>query len=121
MEFVAKNDAIYIDDPSLNLANDNISNKLFYFSEISGNNFEINLYLDKSQITENLSFDCLFPSDSKIVNIYLSNKRYPFYINEGIIEDTTSISYVKQSFNIVVDNSNFNIYSHILRLKKKIN
>ncbi len=122
MEFVAKSDTIYINDPSINLTTDDITNKLFYFSEISGNDVSINLYLDKSQITENLNFDCLFPSDSKIVKIYISNNEYPFYINEGITtenSDSTPISYIKQSFNIINDNSNFNIFSHIKRFKKK--
>ena len=118
MEFVAKNDTIDIDDPSINLTNEyDISNKLFYFSEISGNDVSINLYLDKSQITENLNFDCLFPSNSKIVKIYVSNNEYPLYINEGI--PTGDISYTKQSFSIIIDNSNFNIFSHIKRFKIK--
>ena len=86
MEFVAKNDTIYINDPSINLTTDDITNKRFYFSEISGNDFSINLYLDKSQITENLNFDCLFPSNSKIVKIYVSNNEYPLYIKEDNTE-----------------------------------
>ena len=120
MEFVVKNDIINTIDPSINLTNDNyITNKLFYFSEISGNvSSGINLYLDKSQITENLNFDCLFPSNSKIEKIYVSNNEYPLYINED--NDTTvNISYVKQSFNILIDNSNFNIFSHIKKFKNK--
>lgn len=118
MEFVAKNDTIYINDPSINLTNENdISNKLFYFSEISGNVAGINLYLDKSQLTENLNFDCLFPSDSKIEKIYVTNNEYPLYINEGIA--TGDISYTKQSFSILIDNSNLNIFSHIKRFKNK--
>ena len=119
MEFVAKNDTIDTNDPSINLTNDNIINKLFYFSGISNDNVDITLYLDKSQITENLNFDCLFPSDSKIDKIYVSNNEYPFYINEGIA--TGDISYTKQSFNILIDNSNFNIFSHIKRFEKKVN
>ena len=120
MEFVAKNDTIDINDPSINLTNDNyITNKLFYFSEISGNDSNgINLYLDKSQITENLNFDCLFPSNSKIEKIYVSNNEYPFYKSEGITTGEGNISYTKQSFNILIDNSNFNIFSHIKRFKK---
>lgn len=124
MEFVAKNDTIDI-NPSINLTNENdISNKLFYFSEISGNDVSINLYLDKSQITENLNFDCLFPSDSKIEKIYIfnnDNNEYPLYINEGegITTGEGTISYTKQSFNILIDNSNFNIFSHIKRFKIK--
>lgn len=122
MEFVAKNDTIYINDPSINLTTDDISNKLFYFSEISGNDVSINLYLDKSQITENLNFDCLFPSNSKIVKIYVSsndsNNEYPFYKSEGITtENSATISYIKQSFYILIDNSNLNIFSHIKRFK----
>lgn len=117
MEFVAKNDTIYINDPSINLTTDNIINKLFYFSEISGNDVSINLYLDKSQITENLNFDCLFPSNSKIVKIYVTNNEYPLYINEG--NTTGDISYTKQSFSIIIDNSNLNIFSHIKRFKNK--
>tara|TARA_E500000331_G_C16736225_1_gene488849 strand:- start:152 stop:511 length:360 start_codon:yes stop_codon:yes gene_type:complete len=119
MEFVAKNDTIDINDPSINLTTDNITNKLFYFSEISGNDVSINLYLDKSQLTENLNFDCLFPSDSKIENIYVTNNEYPLYINEGIA--TGDISYTKQSFSIIIDNSNLNIFSHIKRFEKKVN
>ena len=119
MEFVAKNDTIYINDPSINLTTDNIINKLFYFSEISGNDVSINLYLDKSQITENLNFDCLFPSNSKIVKIYVSNNEYPLYIKEDNTESSVLISYTKQSFNILIDNSNFNIFSHIKRFKNK--
>lgn len=123
MEFVAKNDTIDINDindPSINLTNENdISSKLFYFSEISGSVLNINLYLDKSQITENLNFDCLFPSDSKIEKIYIFNNEYPLYINEGEGFTTESISYTKQSFNILIDNSNFNIFSHIKRFKIK--
>ena len=120
MEFVAKNDTIYINDPSINLTTDNIINKLFYFSEISGNDVSINLYLDKSQLTENLIFDCLFPSNSKIVKIYVSNNEYPLYINEGNVS-IENISYTKQSFNILIDNSNLNIFSHIKRFEKKGN
>lgn len=119
MEFVAKNDTIYINDPSINLTTDNISNKLFYFSEISGNDVSINLYLDKSQITENLNFDCLFPSNSKIVKLYVSNNEYPLYINEGEGFTAGDISYTKQSFSILIDNSNLNIFSHIKRFKNK--
>lgn len=120
MEFVAKNDTIYINDPSINLTTDDVSNKLFYFSEIRGDDVSINLYLDKSQITENLNFDCLFPSNSKIVKIYVSNNEYPFYINEGnTTENSATISYIKQSFNIINDNSNYNIFSHIKRFKNK--
>jgi hypothetical protein len=128
MEFVVKNNKIYTNDSSINLITDNITNKLFYFSEISGNNVSINLYLDKSQITENLNFDCLFPSDSKIVKIYVSNKEYPFYVSnkeyplndkDGITtEYSTNISYIKQSINIIIDNNNFNIFSQIKRFKK---
>lgn len=121
MEFVAKNDTIVINDPSINLTNENdISNKLFYFSEISGISgsvLNINLYLDKSQITENLNFDCLFPSNSKIEKIYIfnnDNNEYPFYTNDGN-DSIENISYTKQSFNILIDNSNFNIFSHIKR------
>ena len=120
MEFVAKNDTININDPSINLTTDDISNKLFYFSEISGSVLNINLYLDKSQITENLVFDCLFPSYSKIEKIYIfnnDNNEYPFYINVDI-DTTENISYTKQSINIIIDNSNFNIFSHIKRFKK---
>lgn len=117
MEFVAKNDTIYINDPSINLTTDDITNKRFYFSEISGNDVSINLYLDKSQITENLNFDCLFPSNSKIVKIYVTNNEYPLYINEG--NTTGDISYTKQSFSIIIDNSNLNIFSHIKRFKNK--
>ena len=123
MEFVAKNDTIDINDPSINLTNENdISNKLFYFSEISGSVLNVNLYLDKSQITENLNFDCLFPSDSKIEKIYIfnnDNNEYPFYKSEGITTGEGTISYTKQSFNILIDNSNFNIFSHIKRFKIK--
>lgn len=119
MEFVAKSDTIYINDPSINLTTDDITNKLFYFSEISGNDVSINLYLDKSQITENLNFDCLFPSNSKIVKIYVSSNEYPFYLNEGINNEENEISYIKQSFNIINDNSNYNIFSHIKRFKNK--
>jgi hypothetical protein len=120
MEFVAKNDTIDINDPSINLTNENdISNKLFYFSEISGNVPGINLYLVKSQITENLNFDCLFPSDSKIDKIYVTNNEYPLYINEGEGFTTGYISYTKQSFSIIIDNSNLNIFSHIKRFKNK--
>ena len=121
MEFVAKNDTIDI-NPSINLTNENdISNKLFYFSEISGSVLNVNLYLVKSQITENLNFDCLFPSDSKIEKIYVTNNEYPLYINEGegITTGEGTISYTKQSFNILIDNSNFNIFSHIKRFKIK--
>lgn len=118
MEFVAKNDTIYINDPSINLTKDNIINKLFYFSEISGNDVSINLYLDKSQLTENLNFDCLFPSNSKIVKIYVTNNEYPLYINKSGIA-TGDISYTKQSFSILIDNSNLNIFSHIKRFKNK--
>lgn len=116
MEFVAKNDTIDI-DPSINLTNDDIINKLFYFSEISGSILNINLYLDKSRIIENLNFDCLFPSNSKIGKIFVSNNEYPFYINEGN-DFIQNISYTKQSFNIIIDNNNFNIFSHIKRFKK---
>jgi len=124
MEFVAKNDTIDINDPSINLTNENdISNKQFYFSEISGSVLNVNLYLDKSQITENLNFDCLFPSDSKIEKIYIfnnDNNEYPFYKSEGIITTGEgTISYTKQSFIILIDNSNFNIFSHIKRFKNK--
>jgi hypothetical protein len=123
MEFVAKNDTIDINDPSINLTNENdISNKLFYFSEISGSVLNVNLYLDKSQITENLNFDCLFPSDSKIEKIYVTNNdnnEYPLYINEGEGFTTGDISYTKQSFSIIIDNSNLNIFSHIKRFKNK--
>lgn len=119
MEFVVKNDIIDTNDPSINLTTDNIINKLFYFSEISGSVLNVNLYLDKSQITENLNFDCLFPSNSKIEKIYIFNNEYPFYINVDIDIDTTeNISYTKQSINIIIDNSNFNIFSHIKRFKK---
>ena len=122
MEFVVKNNKIYTNDSSINLITDNITNKLFYFSEISGNNVSINLYLDKSQITENLNFDCLFPSDSKIEKIYVTNNdnnEYPLYINEGEGFTTGDISYTKQSFSIIIDNSNLNIFSHIKRFKNK--
>lgn len=118
MEFVAKNDIINTIDPSINLTSDNIINKLFYFSEISGNDVSINLYLDKSQITENLNFDCLFPSESKIGKIYVSNNEYPFYINEGN-DATESISYTKQSFSIIIDRDSFNIFSYIKQFKLK--
>lgn len=119
MEFVAKNDTIDTNDPSINLTTDDITNKLFYFSEISGNDVSINLYLDKSQITENLNFDCLFPSNSKIEKINISNNKYPLYINED--NATENISYAKQSFNIIIDSSNFNIFSHIKKFKIKTN
>lgn len=121
MEFVVKNDIILINNLNINLTTDNISNKVFYFSEISGNNVNINLYLDKSQISENLKFDCMFPSNSKIVKIYITNNEYPIYINEGINNEEHNISYIKQSFNIINDNSNYNIFSHIKRFKKRIN
>ena len=123
MEFVAKNDTIDINDPSINLIDEsNVENKLFYFSEISGNDVSINLYLDKSQIIENLNFDCFFPSDSKIVKIFVSNNEYPFYINEGTMTDPPiQISYTKQSFNILFNNGNFNIFSHIKKFKKRTN
>jgi len=124
MEFVSKNDTIDKNDkndPSINLTNENdISNKLFYFSEISGSVLNVNLYLDKSQITENLNFDCLFPSDSKIEKIYIFNNEYPFYTNDGN-DATENISYTKQSFSILIDNSNLNIFSHIKRFEKKVN
>ena len=120
MEFVAKNDTIDRNEPSINLTTDTIANKLFYFSEISGNVPDINLYLVKSQITENLNFDCLFPSNSKIEKIYVSNNEYPFYANDGN-DSIENISYTKQSFNILIDNSNFNIFSHIKRFEKKVN
>lgn len=120
MEFVAKSYTIDTNDPSINLTNDNIINKLFYFSGISNDNVDITLYLDKSQITENLNFDCLFPSNSKIEKIYVSNNEYPFYANDGN-DSIENISYTKQSFNIIIDNSNFNIFSHIKRFEKKVN
>lgn len=124
MEFVAKTDTIDINDPNINLTNENdISNKLFYFSEISGSvlNLNLKLYLDKSQITENLNFDCLFPSDSKIEKIYIfnnDNNEYPFFTNYGN-DAIENISYIKQSFNILIDNNNFNIFSHIKRFEKR--
>jgi len=128
MEFVAKNEAIDINDPILNLTNDVvIKNKMFYFSEISDDTSGIKLYLDESQITENLSFDCLIPFDSKIEKVYVSNKNYPLYLNEGLISENENlslekkISYTKQSFNIIVDNSNFNIFSNIKKFKLKGN
>lgn len=122
-EFVAKNDEINIIDPIINLTNENeLSNKLFYFSEIKGNNRDINLYLDKLQITTNLNFDCLFPSDSKIDKIYISNNEYPFYKSEVITTgDEMTISYIKQTFYIIIDNSNFNIFSNIRKFKIKAN
>ena len=120
MEFVAKSYTIDTNDPSINLTTDDIINKLLYFSGISNDISNITLYLDKSQITENLNFDCLFPSNSKIGKIFVSNNEYPFYINVDI-DTTESISYTKQSFNIIVDNSNFNIFSHIKRFKIKTN
>ena len=104
---------------NVDLTNNDIINKLFYFSEISGSVLNINLYLDKSQITENLNFDCLFPSNSKIVKIYVSSNEYPFYLNEGINNEENEMSYIKQSFNIINDNSNYNIFSHIKRFKNK--
>ena len=47
----------------------------------------INLYLDKSQITENLNFDCLFPSESKIGKIYVTNNEYINNYRFGFAED----------------------------------
>uniref|UniRef100_A0A6C0IME7 Uncharacterized protein n=1 Tax=viral metagenome TaxID=1070528 RepID=A0A6C0IME7_9ZZZZ len=121
MEFVLKNDEININDLSLNLTNDNsIINKLFYLSEISNDISGIHLYLDKSQITENLNFNCMFPSDSKIEKIYISNNQYPFYLNEGIKNVEESISYTNQSFSIIIDKNSFNIFSYIKQFKKKV-
>lgn len=120
MEFVAKNEAIDINDPSINLTNDVIKNKMFYFSETSDDTSGIKLYLDESQITENLSFDCLIPFDSKIEKVYVSNKNYPLYLNEGLTLGK-KISYINQSINIIVDNSNFNIFSNIKKFKLKGN
>lgn len=118
MELVVKNDTIDINVPSINLTTDDIINKLFYFSGISNDISNITLYLDKSRIIENLNFDCLFPSNSKIGKIFVSNNEYPFYANDGndFIEN---ISYTKQSFNILIDNNNLNIFSHIKRFKKR--
>lgn len=118
MEFVAKNDTIETINPIINLTTDDIINKLFYFSEINNDISSITLHLDKSQITENLNFDCLFPSNSKIVKIYVSNNEYPFYINEGN-DFIQNISYTKQSFNIIIDNNNLNVFSHIKRFEKR--
>ena len=121
MEFVAKNDTINTNEqePIINLTNDDITSKLFYFSKMSENNGNICLYLDKPQIKENLNFDCLFPSNSKIEKIYISNNQYPFYKNGGL--DTNDVSYVKQSFNIIIDNNNYNIFSHMKTFKKQTN
>lgn len=118
MEFVAKNDTIDTNDPSINLTNDTIANKLFYFSGISNDISNITLYLDKSRIIENLNFDCLFPSNSKIGKIFVSNNEYPFYINEGN-DFIQNISYAKQSFNIIIDNNILNVFSHIKRFEKR--
>ena len=118
MELVVKNDTIDINVPSINLTTDDIINKLFYFSGISNDISNITLYLDKSRIIENLNFDCLFPSNSKIGKIFVSNNEYPFYINEGNYS-IENISYTKQSFNILIDNNNLNIFSHIKRFKKR--
>ena len=118
MEFVAKSYTIDTNDPSINLTNDNIINKLFYFSGISNDISDITLYLDKSRIIENLNFDCLFPSNSKIGKIIVSNNEYPFYINEGN-DSIENISYTKQSFNIIIDNNNLNVFSHIKRFEKR--
>lgn len=116
MEFVLKKNKINIVDPSINLTDGELKNKLFYFSDINTDTDEITLYLDKLQITENLNFDCLFPSNSKIKNIIISNQSYPFYENNEHQKEEL-ISYTKQSINIIVDNNNKNILIITKRFK----
>lgn len=122
MDFVSKtingNDNFIID-----LSGDEVlNNKLFFFSDASISDVSFQLSFNLDQINTNIKFDLLFPSDSSVSNIVISNRHQNFYENNRFSEIKDNVRFTKQSFDITMDensNSNINIFSTIFKFIEK--
>lgn len=121
MDFVSKtingNDNTIID-----LSGDEVlNNKLFFFSDASISDVSFQLSFNLDQINTNIKFDLLFPSDSSVSNIVISNRHQNFYENNRFSEIKNNVRFTKQSFDITLDdNRNIKIFSTIFKFIEKI-
>jgi len=107
----------------INLENQQeLNNKNFYFSEISGNHI-LQLNLDRDKIKNNIHFHCLFNKGINVNNITISGEFFPLYLlPETITEtETETENFRKQKFVITTDNNSINIFSYITVFYKKTN
>tara|TARA_B110000305_G_C19293579_1_gene565426 strand:+ start:432 stop:800 length:369 start_codon:yes stop_codon:yes gene_type:complete len=97
-----------------------LNNKKFYFSEISGNNY-LQLNLDKGKINNNIHFVCILNKGIMINNISVSGVLVPIYLNNDLTETKNESEFFrKQSFFITNDNENINIFSYIKGFYNKL-
>lgn len=124
MDFVSKtingNDNTIIDLSGDGLLN----NKLFFFSDASISDVSFQLSFNLDQINKNIKFDLLFPSDSSVSSIVISNRHQNFYENNRFSEINNNVRFTKQSFDITLDensnsNSNINIFATIYKFIEK--
>lgn len=116
MEFILKNETTTKTITSI--SDELLDNKLFFFSEIS-EDLSGELYLEKTQISQNIQFDCLFPSNTIITKLFISNVFHPFFC-EKTNNEIDNVTFSKQSFYITKNSGNISVFSTLQKYKNTI-